>query len=938
MPEYQCFPEIDDILELLTHQKILSVSGFAGSALSIFVIEIAKKCESVLYITDKNNLERYGREITAIVPDAILIDENNPFFETANITIADEEFFSRKILVRKNFDFKIGTTIDRDELLALFSASGLQKEEIVEEEGEFAVRGGIIDFFAHNSEPVRFELDGDKIVSIRKFNPLNQRSFEILNSFSVKLALPGISTSLSNSITEKSIVITEKKLNFDCRQLLLNTPSQFSLSLSPAPKYFGNLRQLHRDMDEKIYTYKFLFRPSLIASLESILGPLLYIPLPVKEGFIDLSRKIVFLSESDVYGTLPKKKPKFKGLFIDDLKGLKHGDYVVHNDFGIGQFTGLTEIDFEGKKVECLRIDYAEGDKVYLPVEKMNLIERYIGYQERPPRLSKIGGELWIKTKEQVKKATEFLARELINLYARRQLTSGFAFSPDSFEMAELEAGFPFEETPDQKKAIEDVKRDMESPRPQERLICGDVGFGKTEIAIRAAFKAALDSKQTMILCPTTILAFQHYNTFTKRLREFPVRVEMVSRFQKRNELKRILKDIAEGKVDIIIGTHRLLAPDVVFKDLGLLIIDEEHRFGVMQKDKIKKIKSGIDVIYLSATPIPRTLYMSLAGIKDITVMYTPPRGRKEIITKIIHFDDEEIKKIIQFEMSRGGQIFFVHNRIQTIEMVRERLQRLLPELRICVLHGKINSQISERKMIEFLEGKYDLLLATAIIESGIDMPNVNTIIVNEADRFGLADLHQLRGRVGRSEIQGYAYFIIPSRMTDEAKKRLSALVSYTTLGSGFRLAIRDMEIRGVGNILGKEQSGYINAIGYHHYVKILNNVLCELQGREFTLEPILNLKIPSYIPSDYVASPYERTAIYKRLMEVQSEYELKGLQEELIDRFGKYPDTVENLFTIAKIRLMAISLNAQEVQQIKDRIRFFSAGKLLKEVKLSAI
>ncbi|MEO0190295.1 MAG: transcription-repair coupling factor, partial [candidate division WOR-3 bacterium] len=696
---------------------------------------------------------------------------------------------------------------------------------------------------------------------------------------------------------------------------------------------FDNLKQTI-----KILCSVFTEGRDIRESYENAVKKINQVETELKEGFIDINKKIVYLTESDIYGFIPRKKTKFKGLFIDDLKGLKIDDYVVHNDFGIGQFKGLAHIDFEGRKVECLRIDYAGGDKVYLPVERLNQLERYIGSEGRPPKLSKIGSELWSKTKERVKKATEVLARDLINLYARRRLSPGFAFSKDSAEMQELEAGFPFEETLDQKKAIDDVKGDMESPEPTERLICGDVGFGKTEIAVRAAFKAALDSKQTMVLCPTTILAFQHYNTFSRRLKDFPVRIEMVSRFKSRNELKKILKDISEGKIDIVIGTHRLLTPDVVFKDLGLLIIDEEQKFGVLQKEKIKRLKSEIDVIYLSATPIPRTLYMSLVGIKNISVIHTPPAGRKEIITKIINFDDDEIKKIINFELTRGGQIFFVHNRIQTIETVKERLQKIIPKLRICLLHGRIKSEISEKKIIEFIEGKYDLLLSTAIIESGIDMPRVNTIIVNEAEKFGLADLHQLRGRVGRSEIQGYAYFIVATRITEETQKRLSALISYTTLGSGFRLAIRDMEIRGVGNILGKEQSGFVNAIGYHHYIKILNNVIQELKGKEISFEPVLNLRISGYIPADYIPSAYERTAIYKRLMDVQSEYELKILKEELIDRFGKYPETVENLFTISRIKLLALNINASEVNQSKDVIQFFYKGKLIKSLPLNLI
>ncbi len=933
MRDFEFFPEIEKILRLLNDKMIVSVSGFSGSALSLFIIELSKKSVPVVYITNKNNIERFGGEIIELLPEAIIIDETNSFFEPADVIITSADYLNKKIHLKEEFEFVQGKEIDRNEFIYRLAASGLQREEIVEEEGEYAIRGGIVDFFLPDSEPIRIEFEGETISSIRRFNTQTQRSIEHIESFSARLVRPDVLTTIIESLKKDVIFLTETRIDLDLTQLVIESPGEFDFHLSPSRKYFGNLKQLREDIKQEIYTYKFLIKESLHHSLESIIGSIDAISFPVKDGFIDMDRKMVFLSESDIYGYLPQKKIKFKGLFIDDLKGLKINDYVVHNDYGIGQFKGLVQIDFEGKKVECLNIDYADGDKVYVPVERLNQLERYIGSEGRRPRLSRIGSELWLKTKERVKKGTEVLARDLVNLYARRQLTQGFAFSTNNNEVTELEDGFPFEETPDQKRAIEDVKKDMESSKPMERLICGDVGFGKTEIAIRASFKAAVDSKQTMFLCPTTLLAFQHYNTFISRLKNFPVRIEMVSRFRRQDELKMVLKEIKEGKIDIVIGTHRLLRPDVVFKDLGLLIIDEEQRFGVMQKEKIKKIKPGVDTIYLSATPIPRTLYMSLAGIKDISVIHTPPVGRKEIITRIIYFDDEEIRKIIKFELNRNGQIFFVHNRIQTIETVKQRLQALLPDLRICLLHSKIASEVSEKKMIEFVEGKYDVLLSTAIIESGLDMPRVNTIIVDEADKFGLADLHQLRGRVGRAEIQGYAYFVVSTRITDEAQKRLNALMSYATLGSGFRLAIRDMEIRGVGNILGREQSGFINTIGYHHYVKILNNVVQELQGKEVTFEPILNLRISGYFPADYISSAYERTAIYKRLMDVQSEYELDTLRDEIIDRFGRYPEMVENLFSIAKIRLHAITLNVSEVVQKGYSILFYQQGRLIQQL-----
>ncbi len=939
MSDSQFFPEIDRIIEKLKQDKKVFVSGVSGSPLILFILELSRKIFPVVFITTKDNLKQQRDNFTGIFSELTIIDEDSPFYEPSRVMIIDEEFLNKEIYYTERFELVTGKSIDRDKFLARLESSGFQREEIVEEAGEYAVRGGIIDLYPEGQPAVRIELDADRVYSIRRFDIQTQRSFEVLEHYSLKLATTDLLVVVKEEIQKTDLLIVEKELDLKVPQIVFAPSGDFNYHFSLPRKYFGDLKALQKDIDQGNYKYKFLIHPSLNKRLSSIIGPIEISPVSLKEGFVDEDRKIVFLTEKEIFGLLPVKRPRYKGLFIDDLKGLKIDDYVVHNDYGIGQFKGLVQIDFEGKKVECLRIDYAGSDKVFLPVEKLNLLERYIGSEGSPPRLSKLGSDLWLRTKERVKKATETLALELINLYARRQLSKGFAYSPDCLEVKELESSFIYEETPSQQSAINDVKKDMESPKPMERLVCGDVGFGKTEVAIRASFKAAMDGKQTMLLCPTTLLAFQHYNTFVNRLKNFPVRIEMVSRFKRARELKEIFKELKQGKIDIVIGTHRLLMPDVVFKDLGLLIIDEEQRFGVLQKEKFKKIKPGIDIIYLSATPIPRTLYMSLAGLKDISIINTPPAGRKDIVTRIIYFDEEEIKKIICFELGRNGQIFFVHNRIQTIETVRLRLQHLLPELKICVLHGQVKSALSEKKMIAFLEGKYGLLLSTAIVESGLDMPRVNTIIVNEAHKFGLADLHQLRGRVGRSDVQGYAYFIVPERrITEEAQKRLSALVSYTTLGSGFRLAIRDMEIRGIGNILGKEQSGYVNAIGYYHYVKILNNVVNELMGKQTMLEPILNLKIAGYIPAEYIASAYERTAMYKRFMEVQSEYELERLEEEIIDRFGRYPPEVENLFLLSKIRLTAIGCNASEVVQKGDSILFYQQGRLIQELSVSTL
>ncbi len=924
---------IKKVIETLKLQKRISIGGFYGSSRTLFVVELVKFFSQVIYITTEPKTEEYYRAFKKLIPETTLIDEENPFYLRSKIIITTKDFLDKEIQIKEKLKISEGKKIDMHDLLIRLQTTGYTREDIVEEEGEYALRGGILDIFEPDNKPVRIEFFGDKIFSVRIFETQNQRSVKSIKNISIKLARIECGKPLLKLFNKNAVVVSEEDNKLTLPKIFIVPEGEIQYKFMPAYKYFGDFKKIRDDIAKKEYIFKFFIaRNTLSQKLRSIFGEIEILPIHLDEGFIDKSKNVIYLTETEIFGTIKTKNRIYRGPFIDDLMGLKENDYVVHTDYGIGLFKGLTLIDFENRKVECLHIDYAGNDKVYLPVEKFNLLERYIATGDKPPKLSKLGSELWLRIKNRIKKATEKLAIDLLNLYTKRSQEKGFAFSEDTMEIKELEAFFPYEETKDQIKAIEEVKNDMELQKPAERLICGDVGYGKTEIALRAAFKAALDSKQTMILCPTTLLAFQHYNTFGKRLESFPVNVEMVSRFRKRDELKKIQKNISSGKIDIVIGTHRLLQPDIQFKDLGLLIIDEEQRFGVAQKERMKNLKPGIDILYLSATPIPRTLYMALTGLKNISNIYTPPLGRKDIITKIIYYDEEEIKKIIDFEINRGGQIFFVHNRIQTIETVRTKLLKILPDLKICLLHGQMKEDITARRMIDFLHGKYNLLLSTAIIESGLDMPRVNTIIVDHAHRFGLADLHQLRGRVGRGEIQAYAYFIAPThhRITEEANKRLGALASYTSLGSGFRLALRDMEIRGVGNLLGKEQSGNINSIGYHHYIKILSRAVSELRGKRMSFEPILDLKMDTYFPSSYIASAYERTALYKRLLNVESKFELHSINEEIIDRFGKYPKEIENLFLLSEIRLKARELGATEVLRKGKKIVYYKEGKVI--------
>lgn len=926
------------IVEALESSNKPRVAGLVGSSRALFILNLIKYFPQVIFIVNVENIDKRFGQLKKLEPQTLIIDEVNPYYQTSKIIITTRDFLEQDILAKEGLTFSEGQKIDIENIISRLNQIGYTREDIVEETNEYALRGGILDIYERSSEPVRLELYGDQIFSIRKFDIQTQRSVEVIQDVTLRLAKPMSPKPLMELIDAEAVAVSEMDIDLVMDHILISPTGEFDYHFAPPFEYFGDLTKLKEEIKKKNYVFKFFTtHKSLAERLKTILGEIEIHHIPLERGFLDQNTKIAYITETEIFGEIRRKKPAYRGLFIDDLMGLKEGDYVVHSDYGIGQFKELTLVDFENRKVECLRIDYAGTDKVYLPIERMNLLERYIATREQPPKLSKLGSEVWLKAKNRVKKATERLAIDLLNLYTRRSQEKGFSFNQDTMEMNELEASFPYEETPDQKKAIQDVKLDMETPKPAERLICGDVGYGKTEIALRAAFKAALDSKQTMILCPTTLLAFQHYTTFKKRLEPFPLRVEMVSRFRKKEELKKILKDIAKGGIDIVIGTHRLIQPDVQFKDLGLLIIDEEQRFGVVQKEKIKNLKPSIDTFYLSATPIPRTLYMGLTGLKDISNIYTPPAGRKDIITKIIYYDEDEISKILQVELSRGGQVIFIHNRIQTIETVRAKLHKIMPSLRICLLHGQMREDITAKRMVAFLEAKYDLLLSTAIVESGLDMPRVNTIIVDHADMFGLADLHQLRGRIGRSDIQGYAYFIVPSRrrITDEANKRLSALVSYTTLGSGFRLALRDMEIRGVGNLLGKEQSGHVNSIGYRLYIKILGKAVNELQGKKILQDPILDLKMEAYFPSSYIEKTYERTALYKRLFDIESKYELDKIGEEIVDRFGKYPEEVRNLFLLSGIRLRARELGGTEVVRRQQYINFYKKGKVIHRVEI---
>ena len=633
------------------------------------------------------------------------------------------------------------------------------------------------------------------------------------------------------------------------------------------------------------------------------------LPASLNRGFLYAENRLAVITESDVFG-VNKQKSRAKAASGEKLAAftdLNVGDYVVHENHGIGQYMGTVRLNSEGTFRDFLHIRYLGSDKLYVPVDQLDRVQKYIGSEGEIPRLNRLSGGEWQKQKAKVKASIRDIADDLIKLYAERQANNGYAFSPDTPWQREFEDAFPYEETPDQLTAIEDIKRDMESNRVMDRLLCGDVGYGKTEVALRAIFKCIMDNKQAVLLAPTTILVQQHFQTITSRFSGFPVRVEMLSRFKSATEQKRILKKLADGEVDIVIGTHRLLNKDVKFKDLGLLVVDEEQRFGVVHKEAIKKMKRSVDVLTLSATPIPRTLHMSMVGIRDMSILQTPPEERYPVQTYVVEYSDGLVRDAILRELQRGGQVYVLHNRVQTIEMMYTRLKKLVPEARIAVGHGQMREHALEDVMLDFYEGKFDVLLCTTIIEAGLDVPRANTLIVCDADRFGLSQLYQIRGRVGRSNRLAYAYLTVkPNKvLTENADKRLNAIREFTEFGAGFRVAMRDLEIRGTGNLLGSEQSGFMASVGYDLYVKMIDETVREMRGDVFKgdVETRMELNIDAYLPQDYVADDLMRLEMYKKIASINSQDAREDLIEELVDRFGDPNRPVMNLIEIAHMK-----------------------------------
>ncbi len=759
-----------------------------------------------------------------------------------------------------------------------------------------------------------------------------------------------ISAKGNRNLKEASIPLGQTQVSSDT-----SLPMEIGISFSTRPQPSFNkqfnllIENLNTNTDKGYKNYIFcsseqqakrfrdIFRDSdqNVEQFETIVFPLF-------QGFIDDDLKIVCYTDHQIFEryhrfSLKNGYAKKQAITLKEISNLEVGDYVTHIDHGIGKFGGLQKIEVEGKMQEAIKLFYGDRDILYVSIHSLHKISKYNGKDGKEPKIYKLGSDAWKKLKQKTKTRVKQIAFDLIELYAKRRTLKGFAFDPDSYLQAELESSFIYEDTPDQSTATEDVKKDMENERPMDRLVCGDVGFGKTEVAIRAAFKAVDNGKQVAVLVPTTILAFQHFKTFTERLSDMPVTVDYLNRFRTAKERRAVLEGLKDGKLDIVIGTHQLVNKSVEFKDLGLLVIDEEQKFGVAVKDKLKTIKENVDTLTLTATPIPRTLQFSLMAARDLSVITTPPPNRYPVETHVIRFSEEAIRDAISYEIERGGQVYFVHNRIENITEVAGMVQRLVPDAKVGIGHGQMEGKKLEDLMLRFMNNEFDVLVSTTIIESGLDVPNANTIFINNANNFGLSDLHQMRGRVGRSNKKAFCYFITPdySAMTDEARKRITALEQFSELGSGINIAMKDLEIRGAGDLLGGEQSGFINEIGFETYQKILSEAIDELKEKEFkTLyeetegpkkdfvkETTLDTDFELLFPDDYVNNITERLNLYTKLNELQNEEQLQRFEKELLDRFGKLPEQAQDLLNSVRIKWIAISMGLERVVMKKKKL-----------------
>jgi transcription-repair coupling factor (superfamily II helicase) len=860
-----------------------------------------------------------------------------------------------------------GEEISLELLAESLALAGYERVERADERGQFAVRGGLVDVFPTTGrEPLRVDFWGDEIEQMRAFSPFTQRALHPVDSATIYPAVERRLNLVETTLVDEDEPIPVPKdlvapvpagpdlvwqadavrnvweeeglepvsLKRAARLDTLPAGQPFAFEAQKPALVARGLAEAENELNAFVraghrvvvafpHLGEALRQQNLLRRADALLledgdelprdAELLFAVTPARRGFVWRDLGLVLLPDTQVFRKRPPRERRVGGRALQSFADLRTGDYVVHEDHGIGKLLGFETKEVAGVTRDYLFLGFRGDDRLYVPHEQLGKISRYIGADTTVPALSKLGGKAWENLKNRARASVRELAGELLALYAQRQQAPGVAYDLRHEWLERLEAEFPYRETPDQQAAIEAVKEDLEAPRPMDRLVCGDVGFGKTEVAIRAAFAIAVNGKQTLMLAPTTILAEQHWHTFRARYRDFPVRVEMVSRFRPPREVKQVLADFQAGKVDVLIGTHRILSRDVIPKELGLVILDEEQRFGVAQKELLRSLRLEVDVLTLSATPIPRTLHMSLSGLRDISSIETPPEGRRPIRTSVGEYDEELVKLALEREVERSGQSFYLHNRVESIDEAAEKLRQLAPELRFLVAHGQMRERELEEKMHAFLRGDADVLVSTTIIESGLDIPQANTLIVERADQLGLSQLYQIRGRVGRSDVTAHAYLFYPdmSELTPEARTRLATLADHTELGAGFAIAMRDLEIRGAGNLLGDEQSGHVAALGFELYVELLAEAVAELSGeRRIAARPVrVDARVDAYVPPEYIASEALKIDLHRRLALTEDEDELRELQAATEDRFGPLPEPVENLFLIqdAKLKLARV-------------------------------
>ena len=857
----------------------------------------------------------------------------------------------------------VGEERSYEEIKEILFSSGFERVDFVSEPGQFAVRGALIDIFSYSfNNPFRISFFGDEIESINIFDANTQLSKEKVDYVDI---YPDLSSSedgegsmvtdilpedtlvwldSSDMYKDKSFFPELKKFRNIYMELPLSRQDEDAVrfNISPQPVFSKNFELLTEDIRNKIEN-GFRVRiygekQSQLERLKSILSqnggifPEFVSGSNIHNGFIDNDNKVCCYSDHEIFDrfhrvSIRRTVEKSEQLTINDLTSFAIGDYIVHIDYGVGVFGGLVRMkDDKGRMHEVVKLTYKDNDVVFVSVHALHKISRYKSKDSEPPKIHKLGSKTWQNLKASTKSKVKDIAKDLIQLYAKRKSARGFAFSADTYLQQELESSFMYEDTPDQEKAVLAVKRDMEDDCPMDRLVCGDVGFGKTEVAVRAAFKAVADSKQVAVLVPTTILALQHFNTFKNRLKDFPCNIDYVSRLRTAKEISDIQRRLKAGTLDIVIGTHKLIGKGFDFKDLGLLVIDEEQKFGVGAKEKLRQLKASVDTLTLTATPIPRTLQFSLLGARDLSIISTPPPNRIPIQTEIMLFDHDEVRKIINYELNRGGQVFFVHNRVEELQSIEDILRRLVPDMRICTAHGQMEPKVLENKILDFMTGDYDMLLCTTIIENGLDIPNANTIIINQAQNIGLSDLHQLRGRVGRSNKRAFCYLMVPPlvSMTEDARRRLKAIESFSDLGSGFNIAMQDLDIRGAGNLLGAEQSGFITDMGFETYQKILAEAMEELgvetgitvksSNDNYVSDCTIETDQLALIPDSYIDMTAEKIRIYKELDSLSSDKEIKQMKIRLADRFGDIPEELLRLFDIVRIRQLGQKLGFEKI------------------------